>query len=730
MRHRVLRIALGIALLIGLAGPAPLAWAARGNWEFGDNRYFAVERICRDGLAFSALDSNSVLSVLGQGSFTAANSIRLGARLHTNTGTPLPVSGDSGSRRPAADYGPALSGLITFTIPVQAVAYGADTDNNGTFDNYFDVFVANEFLFFSQAAAPGQTVVVNHNSFNDGNQELGYTSGVVEDCRLAALTAGVGQVTTVSEAGLSAGVMPAASVNYWVYGLPAGGALRRDGVALTVGQSFTQDEVNNGRIAYAHGGSAAGFDRVRYGAAGTARVSVSTAGAAGDGPSTEVALSGDGRYVAFVSAAANLAPGDTNTCTTFGGSVTGPCPDVFVRDMVAGTTTRVSVGPGGAQSDGQSQQPVISADGRYVAFVSAATNLAPGDTNTCPADGYPAAGACPDVFVHDRQTGTTTRVSVSTAGAQANRQADRPAISADGRYVAFVSVADTLVPNDTNGLADIFVRDLAANTTTRVSVSTAGAQSNDSSFAAALSATGRFVAFDSFADNLLGAGADGNNASDIFLRDRDTDNDGVMDEAGAVSTTRVSLRDGGALEDNGASGGSFFPALSADGRYVAFKSYSTDLVSNDFNGIADIFLRDRQANTTRRVSLNAIGQEVNGLTFDSPVISGDGRFVAFQDSNNAVIAGDSNGAPDIFVYDRDTGAVRLASANSAGVIGNNGSSGPALSADGRFLAFSSYANNLVAGDTSNPDIFLRYLDRYDTLGIAALFRVFAPLIQR
>jgi Tol biopolymer transport system component len=711
--------------------PVPPALAARGTWESGDIRFFAVERICRDGLALSAVDGASSLSVLGQGSAAPQNTIAVGARLHT-TAAALPVSGDPNSRLPAADYGPALAALTTFTLTVQTAPLAADTNNNGVHEagEYFDVYVFQEHLYFSQGLTPGGTVVVTHAGL-PANQELGYTSGVVEDCRLATFDTPRDSPGVVSSAVLTAGVMPAASVNYWVYALPANGALHQNGTALTVGQSFTQDDVSAGRITYLPAGGAAGFDRVRYGTAGTTRVSVSSAGAAGNGASREVAVSGDGRYVAFVSAAGNLVGDDNNTCVTFGGTVPEPCPDVFVRDVAAGTTTRVSVSSAGVQSNGESSQPAISADGRYVVFVSAATNLVAGDTNACAADGYTTPGTCPDVFVHDWQTGTTTRVSVGPGGAQANRQVGRPAISADGRYVAFVSEATTLALNDTNGFADVFVRDLAGSTTVRVSVSTAGVQQNDGSASAAISAAGRFVAFDSFADNLLDGALDGNTGSDIFLRDRDTDGDGVLDEPGAVSTSRVSLRDGGLAEANGSGGGSFLPAVSADGRYVAFRSYSTDLVSGDAINAGDIFLRDRQAHTTRRVSVNAIGQEVNGFSFDSPALSADGRFVAFLDSSNALGAGDSNVAPDIFVYDRETGAVRLASASSAGTLGNNGSTGPAISADGRYVSFTSFADNLVANDdNATADVFLRYVERYETLGIVVRHRLYAPLIRR
>jgi len=211
-----------------------------------------------------------------------------------------------------------------------------------------------------------------------------------------------------------------------------------------------------------------------------------------------VAISADGRYVAFSSSATNLVAGDT-----MGG--------VFVRDRVKGTTTRVSVSTQGAPAFGA--EPAISADGRYVAFGSGASNLVAGDTN-----------GIVDVFVRDRVAGTTTRVNISTRGAQTAHtdpdtmleDSELPTISADGRYVAFLSGAGNLVDCDTNGIVDVFVRDRVRGTTTRVSVATRGAQANQRSSEPAISANGRYVAFSSDASNLVRG--DTNGSSDVFVR--------------------------------------------------------------------------------------------------------------------------------------------------------------------------------------------------------------------
>ncbi|MDH4065103.1 MAG: Ig-like domain-containing protein [Acidobacteriota bacterium] len=291
----------------------------------------------------------------------------------------------------------------------------------------------------------------------------------------------------------------------------------------------------------------------------TTWVSVGLGGIEGDGPAWNPAISADGRWVAFASAASNLVEGDTNGRF-----------DVFVYDREMGPTARVSVGPGGTQGNGESRGAAISADGRWVAFHSSASNLVSNDTN-----------GVFDVFVHDRDTRTTTRVSVATGGVQGNGRSysilGSPAISADGRWVAFDSYASNLVAGDTNGFRDTFVHDRQTGTTTRVSVSTDGAEGNDSSYDPAISADGRWVAFPSAASNLVAD--DTNRILDVFVHDRQ-----------AGTTTRVSVSSWGD-QGNDLSG---FPAISADGRWVPFLSLARNLVLGDTDFfLEDVYLHDR-----------------------------------------------------------------------------------------------------------------------------------------
>src|SRR6476469_8446220 len=195
-------------------------------------------------------------------------------------------------------------------------------------------------------------------------------------------------------------------------------------------------------------------------------VSVDSAGNLGNSNSYTPSISADGRFVAFDSGVSNLVPGDNNDET-----------DIFVRDTLTNTTTLVSLDSAGNQANNGSSRPSISADGRFVAFESYASNLVPGDTNSSP-DSFPSQ----DIFVRDTLTNTTIRVSLDSAGNQANRFSDRPSISADGRFVAFTSEASNLVPGDTNKRNEIFVRDTLTNNTTRVSVDSAGNQRNGISF--------------------------------------------------------------------------------------------------------------------------------------------------------------------------------------------------------------------------------------------------------
>jgi Tol biopolymer transport system component len=366
-----------------------------------------------------------------------------------------------------------------------------------------------------------------------------------------------------------------------------------------------------------------------------------------------------------------FASGATNLVT----GETGGQRNIFVRDRITGVTTRASVGLLGAQPNQMCFAPCISADGRYVAFQSMATNLVTTDT----------VGQA-QVFVRDRVLNVTSLVSVDSLGSPGSGAA--PAISADGRYVAFESGASTLVINDTNAKTDIFVHDRITGVTTRESMGPA-AQGNGDSTAASISGDGRYVAFESLATDF--AASDSNGASDIFVRDRL-----------AGTTTRMSM-DSLAVPTNGDSTG---PSISSDGRYVAFESMATNLVAGDTNLAWDVFVRDRVAATTTRASVGPLGVEGNGPS-GAPVLSGDGRRVTFESQATNLVTGDTNGTQDVFMRDRLSSTTTRMSVDSAGGPGSLASSEPCISGDGRYVAFGSVASNLVASDTNlSTDIFV------------------------
>lgn len=414
----------------------------------------------------------------------------------------------------------------------------------------------------------------------------------------------------------------------------------------------------------------------------------------GNSISVEPSISADGRYVAFRSFATNL-PAGTSSGT-----------DIFVYDLETDTTELLT---GGANDS--SRNPAISADGRYVTFTSLATNLAAGDTNL-PID---------DIFVYDRQLDTT---ELLTAGG--NNNSELSTISADGRYVTFHSDASNLmVGGDTNNDRDIFVYDRDTDTTELLTT-----DGNGSSIQPSISADGRFVSFSSAASNLVLN--DINNTTDGFVYDRDTntiellienggseylisanggylafdsgatnlvsgDTNGFGDvfvfDRGAASIERVSV-----FEIAGGNGSSSVPSTSADGRYVAFSSFASDLVVGDTNGSnPDIFVYDREMDTTELMTAGGNNQS------REPSISADGRYVAFESNASNLVTGDTNSQYDIFVYDRD-----LDTLEALTLIGNNQSLAPSISPNGRYVAFSSNASNLAAGDTNgfSSDIFV------------------------
>jgi Tol biopolymer transport system component len=413
----------------------------------------------------------------------------------------------------------------------------------------------------------------------------------------------------------------------------------------------------------------------------TMRVSVSSDGTQADRDAYADGISANGRYVVLDSIARNLVPGDTNDEM-----------DVFVRDRSSGTTTRASVSTGGAQGNSWSGAAAMSASGRYIVFESNASNLVEGDTNHAE-----------DVFLHDQAGGITTRVSLGSAGQQANGGSGNAAISADGRYVAFQSAASNLVRGDTNRMQDVFVRDLRTGRITRVSLTSRGLQARCNAGACestepALSAHGRYVAFQSSATNLVPH--DTNRLGDVFVRDRRTGR-----------TTRVSVdshgRQGGG---DRTMNGSNAPVISANGRFVAFHSADSNLVHGDTNGVFDIFVRDRRAGRTTRVSVSTAGKQANQESLGAASISADGRYVAFTSLASNLVAGDANDITDVFVHDLATGETLLASMGREGNQGDDasGTDGVAFSANDHQLVFSSWAANLVEGDTNGvADAFVR-----------------------
>jgi tricorn protease-like protein len=344
------------------------------------------------------------------------------------------------------------------------------------------------------------------------------------------------------------------------------------------------------------------------------------------------------------------------------------------------------------QGNSYSNQPSISFYGRYVAFDSDADNMVDSDSN-----------GSNDVFVHDRQTGQTVRVSVSLSKEEGNGASYSSSISSDGRYVAFFSDASNLVDSDSNGSSDVFVHDRQTGQTSLVSVSSAGVQGVSTFYYPAvpsISSNGRYVAFDSDADTLVAG--DSNSVRDVFVRDRQTG-----------ETTRVSVSSSD-VQGNGASS---LPSISSEGRYVAFSSDATNLIASDSNSMNDTFVHDRQTGQTTRVSISSAGVQgsTSGFFFGSsaPSISSDGQHVAFSSWADNLVANDNNNAGDVFVHDRQTGKTARVSVSSLGVEGNWKSEWPSISSDGRYVAFDSAADNLVLmpGETSNTnDVYVH--DRF------------------
>jgi Tol biopolymer transport system component len=423
------------------------------------------------------------------------------------------------------------------------------------------------------------------------------------------------------------------------------------------------------------------------------RVSVSTEGKEGPSSSWMPSVSSDGRFVAFYSYSDALIPSDKNG---FG--------DILLCDRQQNTTTLISQGFNGQAADGESACPVITADGRYIAYSSFASNLVERDKNN---------GS--DIFLYDRTTGRTELVSIAADGTQGNHSSYAPSISDDGRYVVFYSYASNLVAGDKNNEPDVFVRDRLANKTEMVSITSTRGQANGMSVQPAISANGRFVAFASLASNMVPG--DLNGAFDVFVHDRQKH-----------ATICVSITPAGKTGNER----SLQPAINADGSKVAFESFADNLVAGDRNGQADVFVRDLKKGKTLRVSVASDGSEALGLTAasGSPQATADGRYVVFDSRANTLVLNDTLSAnpgaakaglfarkameelarpikgkvenwSDIFLHDRTTKETKRVSVNSDGVQANWDSWFPSISGDGSIVSFTTRASNLVPEDVND-----------------------------
>jgi Tol biopolymer transport system component len=358
--------------------------------------------------------------------------------------------------------------------------------------------------------------------------------------------------------------------------------------------------------------------------------------------------------------------------------------------LAAGSVTElVSVSTGGKQGNGLSTAPSVSGDGRLVVFDSQATNFVHPDTT----------GGFDDIFLRDRATGKTVLVSVSSAGVQGFGQSADPLISRNGRFVAFASAAANLVPGDTNKRTDVFLRDLKVGKTARVSLGPGGIQPDDTSVLVAISASARFVLFSSFATNIGPGGGEGQ----LYVRDRKS----------GTTVLQPTNADGRPLDQPVGEA-----AITPDGRYLVFDSDGSDVLPGGVAPIGGVFRLDRTTGTTEIASVGKGGKPSNSFSFGASV-SDDGNLVAFQSDATNLAPGGTGGHVQVYVRDLKAGKTARISAAPSGAAGDSDSVAPLVSPDGRRVLFFSYAENLVPDLKVGPGrhLFLRDLATKATTAI-------------
>ncbi len=414
-------------------------------------------------------------------------------------------------------------------------------------------------------------------------------------------------------------------------------------------------------------------------AVNTTLVSVPLPSLGGDAPtitsgSTGASFSADGKLLVFSSDASNLVTGDTNGVS-----------DIFLANLTTGAVVRVSVLADNTQANGPSLFPSISADGRYVAFQSSATNLVTGDANDSS-----------DIFVKDLQSGAVTLISAAAGGAIGDDFSRDPAISADGNSVVFSSFASNLTTDDTDHFLDVFRKNVQSGQIDLVSKTSAGVKGDADSISdagPAISSDGRYIAFGTNATNFLPAGGDGNGKADIYRKDM-TSGDLVLVSADATGTIG---------NDDSTS-----PLISADGNTVVFGSAASNLIANDTNAKLDVFAKNLTTQTVTRASVAADGSELASDSLN-PSVNGDGTKISFV-TMAAVAAGDANQANDVYLRDISQATTTRLSTRSDGSEAPGGGDGGRLSPNGASVAFSSETNDFNAGDgNSLADVYVKNL---------------------
>jgi hypothetical protein len=394
--------------------------------------------------------------------------------------------------------------------------------------------------------------------------------------------------------------------------------------------------------------------------------SQSSAGVQSDNTSYYSLVSADGRYVVFQSDATNLAPGDFNSRQ-----------DIFRHDLVNGVTELVSQEPGGNSGNGIAVQPDVSGDGRFVVWSTNASNLVAGDTN-----------GTWDVFLRDMVTGTTTLISRDHLGNLASARSDGPRITPDARYVVFESDAD-LVLTDTNGQKDVYRLDRSTGQLALVSVTATGLQGNGWSYHGAISSSGQRIVFTSGATTFVAG--DTNNQVDMFLKDM---------QSGAL--TRVNVSTTGAQANNE----STWPSISGDGSYIVYSSAASNLVPGDSSGNWDLFGYEVATGVTTRLNVQPNGLQANSYVRSPTALSENGNFVVFASLSTNLVVGDTNGKQDIFMRDRAASVTTRVSLDLGGGEVDGDCFVPHMTADGNVLTYTSDATDIVASDTNaRRDIF-------------------------